>query len=197
VPPRKQVAFVLLAAIAMVQCHRQSAPPAESGNNTASTPPVRDSVPASLGATSGDDALSTFMTRASWFGETRASVTGVFGPPNQVLRHNFNNPDDTTIVDTAVALVYDSARFDFYIRTADHTDIFSTADISAPRYLRGAQIQLGATVSAVRRLFGDTITDSTSHLVYSCNECPVSSTHAEFWFLEGRLTRVLWQHGID
>jgi hypothetical protein len=141
----------------------------------------------------GDAALFAFMARATWFGSTRDSVTRAFGAPLRIVTTPFPDPKQPQVVDTGVALWYDSALFVFDVPPLEHRDVLTAVQVSGSTYLRNAPLQLGATAQAVRRLFGDTATDAPSHLVYGCAQCPESGTYAEFWFQEGRLVRARWQ----
>jgi hypothetical protein len=141
----------------------------------------------------GDAALFAFMERATWFGSTRDSVTRAFGAPLRIVTLPFPNSKHPQVTDTDVVLWYDSAMFKFDVPPLDHRDVLEAVEVSASTYLRNAPLQLGATVQAVRRMFGDTATDAPSHLVYGCAQCPESGTYAEFWFQDGRLVRARWQ----
>ena len=130
-----------------------------------------------------------------WFGSDRNAIQVAFGRPNSIDGRTVRNRHDSTSVDSIVTLRYGTAIYVFYAVTKSHGDLLLEATIWDPRYLKRSPLQLGASVSDVRRFFNDPSRGSTPYMTYST---AFEYTHTlELWFKNDRLVRMKWVYPVD
>ena len=141
--------------------------------------------------------------RDRWLQETlraarldRAALIGELGAPRRLVRHPQPNRHDPGVTDTLVELVYDDARFVYYVVTAGGGELLDFAEVHSDRHLRLTPPGIGTTNDSLRAWWGAPVAVTDSTFEYDCSACEVPHP-ATFVLRDGAVRAIRFDLYVD
>ncbi|HEX6588299.1 MAG TPA: hypothetical protein VF039_04705 [Longimicrobiales bacterium] len=163
----------------------------------------QDSAPRPAAPAAPRAPVSAPHARDAWLLETlaaarhdRAGLIGEVGAPRRAIRHPLPNRHDPAVTDTLVELVYDDARFVYYVVTAGGGELLDFAEVRADRHLLLTPPGIGAPADSLRAWWGAPVAATDSTVEYDCSACEVPHP-ATFVLRDGAVRAIRFDLYVD
>lgn len=128
----------------------------------------------------------------------RKALAVQFGRPDSVRMQPAPNPHRPAQMDTVVDVFYPGIRLHYWVVGATQPyDILLEADVSDNRYLKYAELGIGASATEITTALGEPAERADDSYKYSCALYIMSGADVSFHFAAGRVTRVVYKWEAD
>lgn len=128
----------------------------------------------------------------------RKAVAAQFGRPDSVRMQPAPNPHRPAQTDTVVDVFYPGIRLHYWVVGATQPyDILLEAEVSDNRYLKYAELGIGASATEITTALGEPAERADDSYKYSCGLYIMSGADVSFHFAAGRVTRVVYKWEAD